>query len=157
MIASVLKRLQKLYIQGSVILNSLVDTRDEIQEFLSCQTGGTQFPRSNISNCRLGSCLFGVVTHGGIVTLVLALFSLSFQCSAIFAKFVKIAKIATRLGDLSFPAFESFAIFCNFCKNHQNRKNRSTFGGLMPSLAFRCSAIFAIFRNFCKNRTTLRL
>ena len=100
MIASMLKSLEKVYIQGSVILNSLVDTRSEIQEFLCRQTAGTRFPRSNISNCRLGSCLFGVVTHREIATLVLALFSLSFQCSGFFLRFfakcaifVKIAKI----------------------------------------------------------------
>ena len=34
MIASVLKSLEKPYIQDSVILNSLVDTRNEIEEFL---------------------------------------------------------------------------------------------------------------------------
>ena len=87
MIASVLKSLAKPYIQDSVILNSLVDTRNKIEEFLRRQTAGTRFPRSNISNCSLGSCLFGVVTHREIATLVLALFSLSFQCFAIFAIF----------------------------------------------------------------------
>ena len=44
----------------------------------------------NISNCSLGSCLFGVVTHREIATLVQALFSISFQCFAIFAIFRKI-------------------------------------------------------------------
>ena len=34
MIASLLKSLEKPYIQDSVILNSLVDTRNEIEEFL---------------------------------------------------------------------------------------------------------------------------
>ena len=89
MIASVLKSLEKPYIQDSVILNSLVDTRNEIEEFLRCQTAGKRFPRSNISNCSLGSCLFRVVTHREIATLVLALFSLSFQCFAIFRNFRK--------------------------------------------------------------------
>ena len=41
MIASVLKSLEKPYIQSSVILNSLVDTRSEIEEFLRRQTAGT--------------------------------------------------------------------------------------------------------------------
>ena len=86
MIASVLKSLEKPYIQDSVILNSLVDTRNEIEEFLRRQTAGIRFPRSNISNCSLGSCLLGVVTHREIATLGLALFSLSFQCFAIFRK-----------------------------------------------------------------------
>ena len=90
MIASVLKSLEKPYIQGSLILNSLVDTRNEIEEFLRRQTAGTRFPRSNISNYSLGSCLFGVVTHTEIATLVQALFSISFQCFAIFAIFRKI-------------------------------------------------------------------
>ena len=90
MIASVLKSLEKTYIQDSVILNSLVDTRNEIEEFLRRQTAGTRFPRSNISNCSLGFCLFGVVTNREIATLVLALFSLSFQCFAIFSIFRKI-------------------------------------------------------------------
>ena len=86
MIASVPKSLEKPYIQGSVILNSWVDTRNEIEEFLRRQTAGTRFPRINISNCSLGSCLFGVVTHTEIATLVQALFSMSFQCFAIFRK-----------------------------------------------------------------------
>ena len=90
MIASVLKSLEKPYIQGSVILNSLVDTLSEIEEFLRRQTAGTRFPRSNISKWSLGSCLFGVVTHREIATLVLVLFSLSFHCFAIFAIFRKI-------------------------------------------------------------------
>ena len=42
MIASVLKSLEKPYIQGLVILNSLVDTRNEIEEFLRRQTAGTR-------------------------------------------------------------------------------------------------------------------
>ena len=41
MIASVLKSLEKPFIQGSVILNWLVDTRNEIEEFLRRQTAGT--------------------------------------------------------------------------------------------------------------------
>ena len=53
MIASVLKSSEKPYIQGSVILNSLVDTRSEIEEFLRSQTAGTRFPRSNISKAGL--------------------------------------------------------------------------------------------------------
>ena len=91
MIASVLKSLEKPFIQGSVILNSLVDTRSEIEEFLRRQTAGT--PDSQeviISNCSLTSWLFGVVTHREMATLVLALFSLSFHCFATFAIFRKI-------------------------------------------------------------------
>ena len=41
MIASVLKSLEKPFIQGSVILNWLVDTRSEIEEFLRRQPAGT--------------------------------------------------------------------------------------------------------------------
>ena len=103
MIASVLKSLEKPFIQGSVILNWLVDTRSEIKEFLRRQTAGTPDSQEVIyQTVVLPPGCSGLCFRFLFTVLRLLRFFAKF---AIFAKIVKIAKIATRLGDFVFSSF----------------------------------------------------
>ena len=135
MIASVLKILEKPYIQDSVILNSLVDTRkiNEIEEFLRRQTAGTRFPRSNISNCSLGSCLFGVVTHREIATLVLALFLAFFSVFCDFCDFSQNSQFSQK-------SLLRLSITCGLLNSKVNRQMRFS----LPSI--KCFAAPPSFR-----------
>ena len=131
MIASVLKSLEKPFIQGSVILNWLVDTRSEIEEFLRRQTAGTPDSQEVIYQ----TVVFILVVRG---------------CDP--------QRNGDSCPGLVFAFFSLFCDFCDFSQNSQfsqkslkSQKSQRVWETL-SSLAFESFAIFAIFRNFRKFR-----